>query len=694
MHALLQRQLARLGLNADAAPDLETWRTLLARVDKAYSDADLDRYTLERSLDLSAEEMRAVYTELQTIVRSISEALIVTDEAGRVTMLNPAAERLLGWPAPDWRGKAIGEVLPLVDTRLAEQRFGGSAAAGRDALFCRRDGSEFAASTTRSELVREGVRTGEVYLLRDVTDRLRFEAELIRARDQARAASRSKSDFLANMSHEIRTPMNGVIGTTSLLLETSLSTEQREYVETIRSSGDLLLSILNDILDLSKIEAGKIEIDLHAFDPHTAVEDTIELFSASAERRNNEVVCDVASDVPRSCVGDLTRIRQVLSNLVSNAIKFTQAGEVVVAVRAEDVDAETVSLTFCVRDTGIGIPADRLGQLFRPFEQADASITRRFGGSGLGLAISRLLIERMGGRLWVESEPGRGSTFTFKLSLQRSADAALAAASPAPFGDGRRLLLVDDNTTNLAVIAGQLRSFGFEVHCAASGSAAMTALAPGGNFALAVLNHVMPEEDGVALARRIHGMPAHERLPLVLLGSGGAPTRSEHFAAILRKPCLPRLLRETLRRLVDGSPVAQQPHRRAIPHLAGERPLRILIAEDVAVNQKLAAKLLEKVGYRADCVGNGIEALEAMRRTDYDVVLMDCMMPEMDGLEATRAIRAERESGRPWIIAVTANVMSGDRAKCIEVGMNDFVAKPMGLDAVITALRAVPVAVG
>jgi two-component system sensor histidine kinase/response regulator len=387
MHAVLARQLRRAGLSADVPPDAEAWRAFLARVDKAYGDGDLDRYTLERSLELSSAEMRSLYTELETIVRSLSDALLVTDEQGRVTMTNPAAEQLLRWPAADCRGQAIADVLRRSDPGRPGEGFGGATSGVHDTFLRRRDGTEFAASVTTSPVEREGQRRGEVFLVRDVTERRRFEEELIRVRDQAQAANRSKSEFLANMSHEIRTPMNGVIGTTSLLLDTPLSAEQREYVETIRSSGDLLLSILNDILDLAKIEAGKVELDLHPFDPHTAVEDTIELFSGSAERRRLEVVCDLGDEVPRRCVGDLTRLRQVLSNLLANAIKFTEAGEVVVEVHSEDVDAHTVDLTFSVRDTGVGSRSSRRTRRSRGGSAAAASGSRSRGCSSSAWAV-------------------------------------------------------------------------------------------------------------------------------------------------------------------------------------------------------------------------------------------------------------------------------------------------------------------
>jgi PAS domain S-box-containing protein len=697
VHALLIRQLGKLGIDAQAPPDPAAWRAFLERVDKSYAAADLDRYTLERSLELSSNEMRTLFTELETIVRSIGDALIVVDAQHQVTYVNPCAERLLGYPLRECRGWPVQRILQPAEAAAGADRLQEAVATGgRDLVLQRRDGAEFAVSLTMGEMLREGEHGGAVYVLRDVTDRRRFEQELIQTRDQARAASSAKTEFLANMSHEIRTPLNGVIGMASLLLETPLSIEQREYVETVRNSGDLLLSILNDILDLAKIEAGRVEIDLHPFDPLAAVEDTLELFTASAERRQVELVCDVAPDVPRRCIGDVTRIRQVLSNLVSNAIKFTEAGEVVVRLEAQDQGERTVALSVSVRDTGVGIAPDQLARLFQPFVQADASITRRYGGTGLGLAISRLLIERMGGRLGVESEPGRGSEFRLTLLLQRdpavgdpaAGEADGAAAPAAACGAGRAVLIVGDRSTSRTALEGTLRRFGFRVATAANAGGARAALAGDGPFAAAILEAETAGVDAAALARRMRARSRGRDLPLVLLGAGAQSPRSELFAASLRKPCLSRLLRDTLARVIDGAAGAVV--RPALPRLGERKPMRVLIAEDVVVNQRLVTSLLWKLGYRADCVGNGLEALEAIARNDYDVVLMDVQMPEMDGLEATRAIRRARPDGGPWIVAVTANVMPEDRVRYREAGMDAFLAKPLRFDEVVAALEAVP----
>jgi PAS domain S-box-containing protein len=687
VHPLLARQLRRLGLSAEAPPDPATWRELVTRIDKAYADHDRDRYTLERSLDLSSQEMRAVYTELETIVRSIADALVVADHYGVVTLLNPAAERLLGFPDGTWRGQPLAEILRTADDAPIGASGTGTASG---VTLLRRGSGTFAADVAVAEVRRDGERRGDVYLVRDVTERQRFEAELIRARDQAQAANRSKSEFLANMSHEIRTPMNGVIGTTTLLLDTALTPEQREHVETIRSSGDLLLSIVNDILDLAKIEAGKLDLDLHEFDPHAAVEDTLELFATAAERRGIELVCDVDDSVPRACIGDLTRIRQVLSNLVANAIKFTASGSVVVRARCTPIDGDAVTLSLAVRDTGVGIARERLERLFQPFEQADTSVTRRFGGTGLGLAISRLLVERMGGHIGVDSVPGAGSCFNFTVPLQWDREAA-PQELPAPSGGGRAVLLVDDDESSRTVLARQLRALGFEPVAVASGTDAAAALAQQ-EVVAAVIDETLPGEDGIAFGRRLRAEPRHARLPLLLLGTGKTSSRPEPFAAVLRKPCPARALRDALRRVVDGATPGDARQRRVIPNLAAAKPLRVLVAEDVAVNQRLVLRLLEKLGYRADCVANGLEAVEATRRCDYDVVLMDCMMPELDGIEATRQIRADRTDGRPWIVAVTANVMTGERESCMAAGMNGFVSKPIRLDAIVAALEAVPAA--
>ncbi|HVS54272.1 MAG TPA: response regulator, partial [Opitutaceae bacterium] len=550
----------------------------------------------------------------------------------------------------------------------------------------------------------------------DVTAERRAQAEVERARDRAEtlnrqleealdrahrlaqeaaAATVAKSEFLANMSHEIRTPLNAVIGMSSLLLSTELGKEQREFAETIRSSGDSLLALINDILDYSKIESGRLDLERREFVLRECVESAVDVLAARAAEKNIDLICAIDPGVPPAIEGDETRLRQVLVNLVSNAVKFTTRGEVLLSVAIAPGAAERgVRLRFAVHDSGIGIPADRMDRLFKTFSQVDASTTRQYGGTGLGLAISKRIVEVMDGRIWVESTPGKGSSFYFEVEAPTVlAETVAPLDMRSPVLSGRRVLVVEDNATSCRILCQQLVVWGAVPRAVSSGAEALRVLAQGEAYDLVLSDLDMPEMNGGELAAAIRRERAPAQLPVALVSWPGRARVADELgvAGFVFKPVKAAALLDFVSGILQGRASSQPAAAIAAVALAEQHPLAILLAEDNPVNQRVASLMLQRLGYRADVVSNGCEAIEAVARRRYDLILMDVQMPEMDGVQATREICSRASAAeRPRIVAMTANASTSDRDRCLEAGMSDFLTKPVRADDLLRAVRETP----
>ncbi len=660
-----------------------------------------------------AERQRAEHAlrdreaRLRSIVETAVDGIVLINEQGVIESFNRAAERIFGYPAAEVMGRNVSMLMPPPyrdehDQYLQSYRDTGIRKViglGRDVVGRRKDGSEFPMELAVSETpTNEGLKfTG---IVRDVTERKLAEAALIEAKRAAEAASKLKGEFLANMSHEIRIPMNGILGMTELALDTELKPDQREYLETVKSSADALLMLINDILDFTKIEAGKMDLEAIDLDLHDVLAESLKSLAVRAQEKGVELACEIDPEVPEILVGDPGRLRQIVINLVGNAVKFTEKGEVVVSVKLEPAPEGAAPLVrFSVRDTGIGIPADKQGVIFESFTQADGTTTRKFGGTGLGLAICRKLVRMMGGTIWLESEFGRGTTIHFTAALPRSTTPAPSTPPAVVALAGMKALIVDDNRTNRAILRETVIGWGMVPTLCASGPEALEAMtqaaADGQPFSVVLLDAMMPEMDGFDVIRRIHDDPGLVGATILMLSSAAqlsdvAASRELGLGAFLIKPVgRSDLLSAIQRTLGARNPARGEPPAAADVEPDPARSLAILLAEDNPVNQRLAVRLLHKHGHCAVVAENGQVAIEMLTDVHFDLILMDVQMPVLDGFEATRLIRdRERLTGRHIpIIALTANAMKGDREDCLEAGFDDYVSKPIRWPELSEAIR-------
>jgi len=663
----------------------------------------IDRRFSAQALELESSEKRS-----RQILETALDAFVEMDSAGTILDWNAQAAATFGWS----REEALGQ---LFDHLVFPERF---RAAGQEArrrflasdegrvvtkrlevIALHRDGHEFPVEFTVSAM-RNGGALLVTAFVRDITERKRFEQDLREAKEAAETANQAKSTFLATMSHEIRTPMNGILGMTELVLDSELTAEQREHLGLVRLSGESLLSIINDILDFSKIEAGKLELESIPFDLRESLGETMKGLSYRAHQKGLELVYDIGPEVPETVLGDPGRIRQILINLVGNAIKFTDHGEIVVMVDDSSEGPNRTRLHFAVRDTGVGVPAEKQDRIFEAFSQADGSMTRKYGGTGLGLTICKLLAELMGGRIWMESQPGEGSTFHFSILLGLQ---DVSATRPGPVSSEQlqdmQVLVVDDNLTNRRVLEGMLARWGMRPTAVDCGKTALQALhlakSMGHMFPLILLDGQMPEMDGFALAeiiRKDSSLAGTMIMMLTSAGHAGDAARCQELgiSAYLVKPIRQRELLEAIYVLLQGKPEKKTEPLVTTHSLRENRHRsRILLAEDNLVNQKLALRLLEKRGFEVTIVGDGQAALDELEKESFALVLMDVQMPNMGGFDATAAIR-EREKTTGLhipIVAMTAHALKGDEERCIAAGMDAYLSKPIRTTELFTMIE-------
>ncbi|MGB2981828.1 MAG: PAS domain S-box protein [Candidatus Zixiibacteriota bacterium] len=642
------------------------------------------------------EKLQESEKKYRTLVETAQEGIGILDPDENIIFVNQAFANLLGYQKEELLSLNLSQISDkeqLTEFRKeTEKRRHGNSSTYETKLYTKAGEPKYFSLSASPLFDEKGTFTGTMGLLADITERKQAEEMLRKAKEEAEDANQLKSEFLANMSHEIRTPMNAIIGMTDITLDTSLTEEQRDYLTTVKESARGLLELLNDILDLSKIEADRVELETIDFDLRVTVEGVADTLATKASAKGLELACIIHSQVPCLLLGDPGRIRQILMNLAGNAIKFTETGEVVIRVELEKETEDRATLLLSVSDTGVGIPTEKQAWIFESFTQADGSTTRKHGGTGLGLSISKRLVEMMGGRIGVESEPGKGSRFWFTVALQKQEDSHEDLPPVAPDIRGMRILVVDDNQTNRTILVKMTESFGCSPEAVEGGKEAIQALKRAAHkeklFDLVLLDMQMPEMDGEETLGAIRQDPDIKDVTVIILTSLGvrgdvARLQALGCAGYLTKPIKQSQLFDTIITVLSRQKkvVGREPIRIVTRHTVAEvkrRRIRILLAEDNPMNQKLAVALLKKAGYSIDAVENGRLAVEAINRRAYDLVLMDVQMPEMDGFEATKTIRRKQDEKRCIpIVAMTAHAMKGDREKCLQAGMDDYVAKPI-----------------
>ncbi len=692
MHKLLARQLKRIRLKEGELPNEAQWKRLLESVGRAYEQTDQDRYLTERSLAVSSDEMTKLYEDLQnktqqqiaavnakleSILNNVLDGIVMFGKDGVIQSYNSAAEEIFKIEA----SKALG--MSFADLFEANSNDAVYQLGQREITGLRQGGVPFPADLTVSRSdIDDNVRN--IAIIRDITGRKIAEQEMVEAKEAAEAANQAKSEFLANMSHEIRTPLNAIIGLAGLMIDTPLDPEQQDFIETIRNSGDSLLTILNDILDFSKIEAGQLELEDEPYSIRTVMEDAIDLLGAKAAAKGLALLSISNPDVPNKIFGDITRIRQVLVNIVGNAVKFTHEGYIKISAKNLSKGDDSF-IQVSIQDTGIGIPADRLNRLFQSFSQVDASTTRKYGGTGLGLAISKQLVELMGGEIWVESIEGEGTTFHFTILADRK-----TGPHKIRIGTTKELkvAVLDPFLEEQNIICQYLDFWGVQAF-------PLPVLDPStvADFDAIIIDHDLLESDAVRL---IQEKSISNIVRLVPYGFRRPDRTKITGETLIRRPIKPSLLYSKLNAMLlnlsDAAPVLKQTGLLSfkLPQDI-ERNLRILLVDDNLINQKVGLNMLKRLGHKANTAGNGIEALEALRHSTYDLVLMDVQMPEMDGVTATKKIREDwPKDKQPWIVAMTANALVGDKEAYLEAGMDGYISKPVRIDELKQALEDCP----